>query len=163
MTTRRLPAVAIALALASGCAANPLFTVDSSLQFTAPRELSTVTAPVRVAWRTRDLPSGAQQYAVFVDRRPLAPGQNLRVLADDTCKNTRGCPDAGYLRDLGIFLSTEPEVMLDSLPVLGGMVARDRPVVHQVTVVLINAEGDRVGEYSYDLQFRLAEPERGTG
>lgn len=159
MIAPRLAPLVVALVLLPGCADQPLFTVNKQVEFTAPAELSTVTLPLRVTWRGENLPPDAQRYALFVDRRPIAPGESLSELTDDTCQQTPGCPDATYLENLGIFLTTDPEVELASLPVLGGLVARTRPVLHRVTVVLISAAGARVGEYAYDLQFRLSEPD----
>jgi hypothetical protein len=125
------------------------------LSITAPSSLSTVQVPVTVEWQTQHLPSSVTQYAVFVDRGPMSPGADVRSLVDDGCRRRRGCPDAPYLRTLGIYLTPDLHVSLPSLPTLGGLSAQTAQPVHHVIVVGLDHEGRRVGEFSATSEFRF--------
>lgn len=118
-----------------------------------------MAAPVRVTWESRLLPQSASGYAVFVDKAPIHPRQSLRAVAkgDESCLHTRGCPDAAYLRAHDVFLTTATTVTIPYFATLPGAERHDRRPIHEVTVVLVDRSGYRVGEYAYSVQFRLPE------
>jgi hypothetical protein len=89
-------------------------------------------------------------FGVFVDRQPMRPGQSLRVFGDDACKRTRGCPDAHYLAQRRVYVTTEEGLSLDALP---SHLDRYSGTAHEITVVLLDADGRRIGEAAYTVEF----------
>jgi hypothetical protein len=158
---RRLGAAVLALLalLAGGCSVSGLaFREDDRVDIVEPADREETTLPVTVRWRA-DLDGGGDggpYFAVFVDRAPIRPGQSLRALADDACNSTPGCPDMAYFRDRFVFVTDEQQVTIDALPQEGGQrtSADDR---HEATVVLIDADGRRVGEAAYTVEFTVEE------
>jgi hypothetical protein len=155
-TVRRAGAVvAVAVAL-SGCAVSGLaFREDERVDIVEPGDREATSLPVTIRWTADvDAVDGGPYFAVFVDRAPIRPGQSLRALADDTCNRTAGCPDVAYLRDRFVYVTDELEVTVDVLPQRSGQrtSADDR---HEATVVLVDAEGRRVGEAAYTVEFTV--------
>jgi hypothetical protein len=147
----------VAVVAVGGCARAPLFTADRSLRFVAPVQMSTVIAPVEVSWRTDHLPLHAAQFLVFIDTPPIHPGQNLRAIAsgDPSCVPKAGCPNAAYLAARDVFITTRDRVSVPFVAALSGLEGHDSLAIHQLTVVLVDAHGTRVGEYAYTVQFRV--------
>lgn len=152
-------AAAIALAAAlSGCSVSGLaFQEDHRVRIVSPKDRAEVELPVTIRWTTEDLEpaSGDDSYfAVFVDRAPIAPGENLRSLADDSCNRTEGCPDLEYFRDRYVLVTDTTSVTLDAVPNRGGQrtSAKDR---HEATIVLIDADGRRIGEAAFTVEFTV--------
>ena len=126
---------------------------DQSLALTAPAPLTTVSPPFVVSWTT----SGHRhsRFGVFVDQSPIAPGQTLRVLATTQCQREPGCrPDASYLAGLGVYVTSSDHVRVPVLQPLAGTDEQDAHPVHTVTVVLMNAQGRRIGEAAWQVEFR---------
>jgi hypothetical protein len=151
-------AVALAAGLTACSTEDLAFRTDDRVEIVAPHDRQRVRLPVRLAWRS-DLGRrpGGPFYAAFVDREPIRPGQSLRVLADDACNRTPRCPDLQYLRDRYVFVTDRESVVLDALPQKGSSQragARDR---HEATIVLIDADGRRVGESAYTVEFAVRE------
>jgi hypothetical protein len=150
----RAAALVIAILALSSCAGVGELRGDQ-MTITSPRELAPVTLPLTVEWKARDLPSEATGYAVFVDSVPMAPGHGVRSVVDQACRLRRGCPDAAYLRTIGIYLTSDEKVVIPTLKTAGGIGSRaDRPA-HQVTVVLVDEDGTRVGGYASTQTFRF--------
>jgi hypothetical protein len=122
---------------------------------TSPGELEWVTLPLTVKWEVDDLPGDVRRYAVFVDRLPMDPGENVGALVDDECRDRRGCPDDVMLRALGVYLTRDRRVEIPTLGTLGGVGSQSGRPVHQVTVVLLDDDGRRVGGYSASLDVRF--------
>lgn len=155
---------ALGLAVLAACdTSGYAFTVDTSIEFTAPTARSTSTLPVTVRWRDDEPPADldvdpkdpdAEYYAVFVDRSPMGPNRTLLSLIDDkdSCRRVAGCPDADFLAARHVHLTDEPSLTLEFL-------ADNRPGKrgtskdpHEVTVVRM--KGDRrVGEAAFRLNF----------
>jgi hypothetical protein len=152
-------AVAAAVASLSGCAVSGLaFREDERVDIVTPEDRAEVALPVTISW-TSEVEAGGGEgpyYAVFVDRSPIRPGQSLRALADDSCNSTPGCPDIAYLRDRHVHVTEETSVTLEVVPRRSGQRtgAEDR---HEATIVLIDAEGRRVGEAAYTVEFTVEE------
>jgi hypothetical protein len=159
---RRLPLALVAVALVigalltSGCGVSGLaFRQDDRLSFVAPRDRSTVTLPITVQWRVEDFHVGedAGSFAVFVDRAPQPPGEPLAWLArnDDSCRVADGCPDERWYAERDVFRTMDLELTIDRLPAR----TDDRREWHEVTVVLIDTHGRRVGETGWTVEFQV--------
>jgi hypothetical protein len=144
--------VAAALALA-GCAGAPrAFVADQRVVITSPVPLGVTSTPFAVTW-TSSL-SGTGSYAVFVDQAPVPPGHTMRDLATVQCKLQPGCPDAGYLAERGVYLTTTDRVEIPTLPILGGTAGRATHPAHTLTVIALDADGRRRGDAAWTLEFR---------
>lgn len=145
----------VATALLTACTSHDLaFVRDERVDIVRPRDRAEVSLPVRLEWRTSDLGRG-NFFAAFVDRAPIAPGESLAVLADDTCERTPGCPDLAYLRERDVYVTDRRSLRLDTLPQTGSGTrtgARDR---HEATIVVLDRDGRRVGESAYTVEFSV--------
>ena len=161
----RVAAAVLAMALLlSGCAVKGLgFQVDDRVEIVGPKNQATLKLPVTVRWRTKDFqvtgPGGAARpdagyFAVFLDRSPQPPGETVEWLAkeDRTCFRSRGCPDAAWFESHNIFPTTATSFTVDALPI---QTKEDRRFLHEVTVVLLDASGRRLGEGAFWVQFRV--------
>jgi hypothetical protein len=168
---RRAASLAAALAAAlSGCADVKLRR-DERLRILAPPERTVVHGPVVVEWRIDaddfrpagfdgSAVDGRGVFAVFVDRPPIAPGRYLDSLAesDRLCRATPGCPDREWLADRGVLLTTQPRVALAALPAGRGRRAGSGQRAHEITIVLLDGRGRRIGESAWSRT--LYAPER---
>lgn len=149
--------IVVALALVtSGCGVSGLaFREDDRLSFVTPKDRSKVMLPLTVRWEVErfDVGSGAGSFAVFVDRAPQPPGKTLAWLArnDDSCRAADGCPDEPWFTERDVFPTTDFELTLERLPTRSD----DRREWHEVTVVLLDEEGRRVGETGWTLEFQV--------
>lgn len=155
------------LLLTAGCVnlSELQFKADHRLTFISPEEYAEVAAPVRIEW-TMDgfevLPKGssaapsetAGYFAVFVDRSPIKPGETLEEVAgrDQQCRRDPKCPDAAYLEANGVYVTRATRLTVPNVPPLS---SRERVQLHQVTVILLDSEGRRIGEYAWFLQFKM--------
>jgi hypothetical protein len=153
LTVPLLAVVAVAL-LTTACSGIGEFRADQ-LSIVAPDELSSVQLQVTVQWNGDHLPPSVSQYAVFVDRSPMSPGDDVRSLVDDACRHRRGCPDDAYLHLRGIYLTPNLSLVLPTLQSAGGLNAETARPVHEATVVALDQQGRRVGEFSATARFRF--------
>jgi hypothetical protein len=165
MCIRRLLLALLAVA-SSGCVdtANMAFRVDSRLQFVAPHNRQLATLPLRLSWHiagfrlaapgSEPASRHAGSFALFVDRVPIKPGQTVRSVAagDRPCQANPTCPDSQYLADRQVYLTSDPTFTLVQVRPLA---EKDRTQLHDVTIVLLDTSGRRIGESSWLLQFRL--------
>lgn len=139
------------------------FTQDKRLSIVGPDNHSTQRLPVTVRWTVTDFnvtgPDGnaspdAGYFAVFVDRAPQAPGKAISVLAknDVRCKPRDGCPDAQWFSTHHIYPTTAREFVVDSLP---ASTKEERDRFHEVTIVLLDGKGNRIGEAAISVEFRV--------
>lgn len=154
--TRPLALVAVLAFLATGCGVSDLaFRQDNRLEFVAPADRSEVTLPITVRWRVEDFAVGADagSFAVFVDRAPLPPGKTLAWLArnDDACRSADGCPDDAWFAQRDVYLTVDSKLVIDQLPAR----TDDRREFHEVTVILLDEQGRRVGETGWSLEFQV--------
>lgn len=153
----RRVALVVALALlTSGCAVSGIaFRQDDRLSFVTPDDRAEVTLPLTVEWEVEDFEvgEGAGSFAVFVDRAPQPPGKTLDWLArdDDSCRADDGCPDAEWFAERDVFPTTERSLTIERLPAR----ADDRRELHEVTVVLLDEDGRRIGETGWSLEFQV--------
>ena len=154
----------VAAALAACSFSNLAFAADHRLRFLSPPNRALVVTPVTLRWAISDFtvtppgqspPSPASGYfGIFVDRVPIRPGQTLADVAggDQSCKRTAGCPDAQYLAAREVYATARTSFTLTQVSQLS---ARQRVQTHQVTVVLLDSGGHRIGEAAWYREFRL--------
>jgi hypothetical protein len=156
-------ALLAALAVPACGVSNLNFVRDDRLTITAPKEDAEVKLPLTVRWTVddftvtgpgADVRPDAGYFGVFVDREPPRPGATLASLAtgDPVCDATPGCPDAGYLAGLRAYTTTATSFEVARLPEL--TVDRDREA-HEVTIVLLDGSGHRIGESAFRVQFHV--------
>ncbi|HVF20490.1 MAG TPA: hypothetical protein VNA14_09635 [Mycobacteriales bacterium] len=163
-----LVAVTLATATACGFGTDGLaFTNDDRVTITQPADRERLRLPVTIDWTVEDfgitqpgLGRGDDQgyFAVFVDRSPVPAGKTLAHVARDdrSCRRDDGCPDADYLADRNVYTTTRTRLVIDTL----AKTARDgRREFHDVTVVLLDSDGRRIGESAWHVRFEL---ERGV-
>jgi hypothetical protein len=128
-------------------------TVDDSIEIVAPADRSTIGAPIEVSW-TDDEPRPDGAYVVLIDRSPMPPGEPVEWFArdDENCQVSAGCPDELWLARRGITVTDDTAVTIEVIPPReesreGGYV--------DLTVIRLDAEGNRDGEDAYTVQFRL--------
>lgn len=140
------------------------FRADQRLSFVSPEDRSTVSLPVKVDWDIRDFevvdpgqPVGEDEgyFGVFVDRAPVPPGEPLSWIArdDDDCRAADGCPDEEYLAARGVYATTETEMVFEQIPRTNVRAGQDER--HRVVVVLLDADGRRIGESAFEIAFDL--------
>jgi hypothetical protein len=150
---------------ASGCGGLALRR-DDRLHFISPPDHARVTAPLLLRWRMRDFrpvrfdgsrDPGRGEFAVFVDSAPMRPGHHLDSLAagDPVCRTTPGCPDRLWLRQHGVYLTTRSRLALPALPIAGGRIA-GLLRRHEITIVLLDGRGFRIGESAWTLTLYAA-------
>ena len=160
---RRPATLVMGLALlASSCSSELAFRQDNRLEITSPPSQSHVTFPVTVSWTVDGFritgPDGSSDpsagyFGVFVDRAPVPPGKTVNwIVRDDTrCQRTPGCPDATYLADRHVFTTQETSIRFEQLPDQGAYQGHE---VHDVTIVLLDGSGHRIGESAWYVAMR---------
>jgi hypothetical protein len=140
---------ALAAAALAGCADDLQFRRDHRLRFVAPPARAEVTVPFDVAW-TMDGRNGS--FAVFVDRSPMDPGEDVESIAQDedpACARATTCPDRQWLAEHHIFLTARTRMTIPLLPGDGGRRATAHTRRHELTVVLLDPRGRRIGESAW--------------
>jgi len=140
------------------------FRLDQRLTFIAPHNYQVVSLPVTISWEIRDftptarrssVPTpGAGYFALFVDQTPIAPGQTMDAVAagDNTCDIHMGCPNAQYLAEHQIYTTAKTSFSLQQVATLPNDPYKQQ--LHQVTIVLLNATGHRIGQSSWTIGFK---------
>ena len=154
--------VALSVAM-TGCVPQGLaFRVDDRLTFTSPEDRSTVSLPLVIDWEIRDFDivdpdepardGEGGYFAVFLDRSPMPPNKHLRWIARDdlSCRADDGCPDEEYLNARGIYTTADTRLVLEQVPRTTEDDAKER---HRAVVVLLDADGRRIGESAFEIAF----------
>lgn len=144
------PFVVVATA---ACGTNGLsFRLDQRVALQTPAKNADVTLPVTVSWTVDDFAvgDGAGSFGVLVDRTPPPAGKTLDWLFrdDDSCVD--GCKDAAYRALQGVYRTSQSGIVLEEIP---AQPDRGKPNRHEVTVVLLDAAGRRVGEGAWSREF----------
>jgi hypothetical protein len=131
------------------------FVQDKRLDITTPKERSKVTLPVTVAWTVKNF-DGA--FAVLVDQAPPRSGKTLPWLfrGRDTCRGDTGkrlCATPAFLAEQNVFRTTSSHFTVERVNRFSGNDRRRQ--FHEVTVVLLDAHGHRVGEGAWSVQFEV--------
>lgn len=168
-----LPAVIGAAAMfLVGCSVSNLDLVnDHRLHFLQPADRAHLRLPVVLRWTMAGSapassgPTGAagagRYFAIFVDQAPVRPGQTLAAVAsgDRSCRRSDGCPNALYLSARQVYMTSAESFVLDHVDSIPN--ARQKEQLHEVTVVLVDGTGRRIGESAWYRDFWL--PRAGFG
>ena len=153
--------------LACACApAGLAFVQDKRLEIVQPEPRSTVELPVTIRWRVEGFritgPDGrvkpdAGYFGVFVDTTPIPPGETVAWVARDdrSCTSRPGCPDETYLADHRTYETEGTTFTLEQLPFLDAYAGREQ---HEVTIVLLDGTGRRIGESAWFVTFIYERP-----
>jgi hypothetical protein len=150
---RRLAVAAVvAAAWLPGCGVSGLsFVQDERVTITAPEDRSEIDLPFTVRWDARDFDG---TFGVFVDRAPVPPGHTLEWLGrdDPLCEGRPGCIDEDWLALHDVYRTAATELTIERLPDSTRDQRRDR---HEVTIVLLDGDGERVGESAFTVEFEV--------
>lgn len=138
------------------------FRQDKRVSIVAPVDRQEVSLPVTLRWTVDDFDvvaaggevrENAGYFAVFVDRAPMPPGEDLTWLArkDKSCRPSEGCPDEVYFSRLGVYTTSDTELVIDQVQGRD----TDRRDRHTATIVLLDADGKRIGESAFKVNFDL--------
>lgn len=164
--SRRVAILLVVAVLLPACGVRGLnFVEDERLTITAPRDRAEVTLPLTITWSVRDFTvTGADggdrpdagYFGIYVDRPPQPPDktQEWLVRSDQRCKSDPRCPDVEYLAQRDIHSSTETSFLIERLPLPSGDAERRREF-HEVTIVLLDGRGERIGESAFIRQFEV--------
>ena len=133
------------------------FVQDNRLEILSPEGHADVDLPVTVEWEIEDFeitgPDGTAEddagyFGVFLDATPVPPGKSLEYVARDDrqCVRDPNCPDVVYLSDRNVYSTTETEITFKHLPDLETATGRE---THEVTIVLLDGTGHRIGESAW--------------
>lgn len=162
----RLAACAVCIAVLPSCGVNGLdFFQDDRIQVTSPGDRASVTLPLTVRWEVTDFEvtgphddarDDAGYFGVYVDRAPQPPGETQASLVRDeaSCRTNPRCPDADYLADRNIHATQETSFVIERLP-QPSVDAQRRREFHEVTIVLLDGRGRRIGESAFVRQFEV--------
>jgi hypothetical protein len=164
----RLAAAGLLLIVVStGCGRHGLsFVRDDRLEIVAPLDRGQVRLPVTIRWTVKDFAvtgrTGSKRpdagyFGVYVDRAPQPSGETFRWFAKDDhqCKVTPGCPDRTYYASKNVYDTTNKTFTITRLPDLRAEEARRFREFHEVAIVLLDGEGERIGERAFSVQFEL--------
>lgn len=147
-----LAVAALVAALTPGCGIHGLsFVQDRRIDIVSPPDRATLALPIEVRWTARDF-NGT--YAVFIDRSPQPPGKPVQWLVrnEQGCRVQDGCPDEAFLAERDIHTTSATTFTVQRIRDVAN--AHSNPL-HEVTVVLLDSKGDRIGESAFRVQFRV--------
>jgi hypothetical protein len=142
------------------------FKDDKRVTFLSPGDRAETRLPLTVEWSVRDFeitgPDGtdrrdAGSFGVYIDRTPQPPGekQSWLVRNDLDCKRDPAiCTNEDFLGQRDIHATTDTTFLIDRLPQPTGDAERRREF-HDVTIVLLNGRGERIGESAFVRQFEV--------
>lgn len=158
---RSVNGIVLAAALAlGGCGEGLSFRQDDRLELRSPDTGAEVTLPFTVSWTMEDfdlIGPGTQRrddggyFVVFLDRSPMAPGASIRSLFDEDDCAGDPCPSVEEMHASDVYPvedGTSVEIARLADPSGGGGEER-----HELTVVLVDPTGRRIGENSWSRTF----------
>jgi hypothetical protein len=135
---------AVSAALLTGCQSY-LFRQSDRLVMVAPQSSTTVREPLTIRWQAHDFSAPDDgRFAVFVDRDPMPPGEGLGHFAP--------------LDRQGIYVLDATSLHLAALSPQSGVDPAEQNH-HDVTVVLLDRNGNRIGEYAAFTEFTVETPQ----
>ena len=153
--------VLFAASALSACGTTGLsFVQDKRVHILHPADRSKVGLPVEVAWTVKGfaIGPGAGAFGVFVDRAPQPVGRTLAWLfrGDPSCKGTGAalCKSAEFLAQHDVYRTAARTFTVEQVNRLAG---NQTNRLHEVTVVLLDGGGKRVGEGAWSVQFGVKE------
>ena len=137
------------------------FVQDDRVEITAPEGNTEIDLPLTLEWAVHDFEitgpgttsgDSAGYFGIFVDGTPVPPGKGLDWIAHDDrrCANTPGCPDEVYLADRNVFSITDTQLTIEHLPDMETATGHE---THEVTIVLLDGTGRRIGESAWYVTF----------
>jgi hypothetical protein len=132
---------------------------DDRVDIVTPRALELVKTPFTMRWDA-DVGAGSR-FAVFIDRTVMRPGESLAEYAARACENTTACPAStpdgleSWLRQRTIFRSKRPNLDVQFVIGKGESTEKNTRDTHRAVVVLTDADGRRIGEGAWPVQFRV--------
>jgi hypothetical protein len=118
-----------------------LFRQSDRIQVVSPQTYSTVREPLTIRWQARDFtPPQDGSFAVFVDRDPMPPGESLDYFSRQDRDRIHVLDQTWLHIDL-----LSPQVGVDPA----------EQHHHDVTIVLLDSRGDRIGEYAGFTEFNV--------
>lgn len=137
---RRLGLAAAGLVLATtGCSTNGLiFRDDGSFVVDSPHKNQVVSQPVTVRWHLKPGTASPAGYAVFLDRTPPRPGGRL----------------PGPNDRLNITVTTDTSVRISDIQPTNAVSDEDKNR-HDVTIIMLDANGRRISELSGFVRFKV--------
>jgi hypothetical protein len=156
--------LAVTLATAACTLSGVAFREDGRVRIVEPGYRATVALPFEVRWTVaealqREMASGRPgspaAFAVFVDKDPQPPGEPLSYFARDDagCASMPGCPDAAYLANEGVYVTKEPVFTVSAVSERG-----DGRGFHEVSIVLVDDKGARVGQPVWNVSVEVEVP-----
>lgn len=140
---------------------------DQRVKLVSPDFREQVTLPVTIDWTVEDFevtgPGGQPSddsgyFGVFIDTDPQPPGEGLEYFSRDDveCRNSKRCLTRDYLAQRGVYTTSDTEITIEQIaPAPGVNVERGERDLHEVTIVLLDAQGRRIGEGSWSTTFEL--------
>ena len=154
---------ALVLLLLPGCTTEGLaFVRDDRVEIVEPSYREALDLPATVDWEINDPDLTAQigddiLFGVYLDIDPQPPDESLDYFGrDDPACKPPGCPDEKYLRQLGIYTTSETEMSWQQMPIAPGVdLERGQSDVHEVNLVLLDRSGNRIGESAWHIVFEI--------
>ena len=155
----------VLIGMLGGCGLQGLnFLQDDRVTITSPAERSQVEPPVTIAWTVKNFEivgrdgsrrEDAGYFGLLLDRPPPPPGrtQEWLVREDQVCEADPECPNEEFLAQRGIHSTQETALQIESIP--DPTPHLDRREFHQVTIVLLNGRGERIGESAFIVEFEV--------
>lgn len=140
------------------------FLQDTRVTILAPKDRALLDLPVTITWSVNNFKVTGEDgtsrrdqgyFGIYVDRAPQPPNkkQEWLVREDETCLRTPGCPNKDFLAQRDIHSSTEMSFVIEFLRDLDPEL--DRRDMHEVTIVLLNGKGERIGESAFTVEFEV--------
>ena len=153
--------VLVAVIATGACGVNGLsFKTDDRVDIVRPDDRAKVTLPATVSWTVKDFAVGPGRgaFGVFLDRSPQRSGKRLAWLfrGDKSCKGPDGkalCETADFLAQRGVYQTDATHFTVEQVQKLAGN-ERSRQF-HELTVILLDRDGNRVGEGAWSVQFEV--------
>ena len=153
--------VLVALVVTGACGVSGLsFKTDDRVDIVRPDARAKVRLPTTVTWTVKDFAVGPGQgsFGVFLDRSPQRSGKTLAWLfrGDKSCKGTEGralCQTTDFLAQRGVYRTDATQFTVEQVQKLSGN-ERSRQF-HELTVILLDRDGNRVGEGAWSVQFEV--------
>jgi hypothetical protein len=157
----RVAVTALVLLALPTCGVHGLsFVQDKRVDILQPHERSQVRVPFTVDWKVKDFAVGPGQgsFGIFIDREPTRSGKTLEWVfrGDDSCRGSTGkelCRTTDFLAQRNVFRTTDTSFTVEQVPRLTGNERRRQ--FHEVTVVLLDPTGRRVGEGAWSRQVEV--------
>jgi len=135
-------ALLLLVPLLAGCGPY-LFRQSDRVQILTPQNFATVHQPLTIRWQAADFSAPHDgRFAVFVDRDPMSAGSNI---ADYAPQDRRG-----------IYVVEATSLHLNLLTPLAGVDPAEQNH-HDVTVVMLDRGGARIGEYAGFAEFTVVQ------